>query len=307
MPEGHTIHRHARIHTEDLGGQRLAVSSPQGWASDAAEAVDGKLLTGVDAYGKHLLYRFEDELSVHVHLGLFGRFRRFELPGPPTRETTRLRLTGERRGIDLAGAVISQLIDPAEEDELMARLGPDPLRPHSRADRMRSALARRKGPIGAALLDQSVVAGLGNVYRAEILFACGIDPRREARSLSDDEVDAIWKTSKKMLRDGERSGKIVTVPRREAGGPPSKLTGKDRHQVYKREHCRRCGTADRERRDGRPHDVLVPRRPAGLANAVVWMDPHQEGQTTPPWMDPHQEGQTTPPRSRAGSVGHGAT
>ena len=98
--------------------------------------------------------------------------------------------------MDLAGAVISQLIDPAEEDELMARLGPDPLRRHARADRMRTALARRKGPIGAALLDQSVIAGLGNVYRAEILFACGIDPLREARSLTDDEVDAD-------LEDGE--------------------------------------------------------------------------------------------------------
>ena len=200
------------------------------------------MLETVDAYGKHLLYRFEDDLSVHVHLGLFGGFRRYKLPGPPARETTRLRFTGDERGMDLAGAVISQLIDPAEEDALMARLGPDPLRRHARADRMRTALARRKAPIGAALLDQSVIAGLGNVYRAEILFACGIDPLRESRSLSDDEVTQIWKTAKKMLAEGERSGKIVTVPRREAGGPPSKLTGKDRHQVYKRERCRRCGT-----------------------------------------------------------------
>ena len=242
MPEGHTIHRHARIHTAELGGQRLQVTSPQGWASDAAEAVDGKVLQHVDAYGKHLLYRFEDDLSVHVHLGLFGGFRRYKLPGPPARETTRLRFIGDERGMDLAGAVISQLIDPAEEDELMARLGPDPLRRHARADRMRAALARRKAPVGAALLDQSVIAGLGNVYRAEILFACGIDPRRPANELAPEEVDAIWKTAKKMLAEGERSGKIVTVPRREAGGPPSKLTGKDRHQVYKREECRRCGT-----------------------------------------------------------------
>ncbi len=230
------------MHTAELGGQRLAVSSPQGWASDAAEAVDGKVLTHVDAYGKHLLYRFEDDLSVHVHLGLFGGFRRYKLPGPPARDTTRLRFIGDERGMDLAGAVISQLIDPAEEDELMARLGPDPLRRHARADRMRAALARRKGPIAGALLDQSVIAGLGNVYRAEILFACGIDPLREARSLTGDEVAAVWKTSKKMLAEGEKSGKIVTVPRSEAGKPPSKLTGKDRHQVYKRERCRRCGT-----------------------------------------------------------------
>ena len=242
MPEGHTIHRHARTHTTELGGQRLAVSSPQGWASEAAEAVDGKVLDHVDAYGKHLLYRFEDDLTVHVHLGLFGGFRRYKLPGPPARETTRLRFLGEERGMDLAGAVISQLIDPAEEDELMARLGPDPLRRHARADRMRTALARRKAPVGAALLDQSVIAGLGNIYRAEILFACGIDPHREARSLSAEETAAIWKTSKAMLTAGVKTGKTVTVPRAEAGKPLAKLTGTDRHQVYKREHCRRCGT-----------------------------------------------------------------
>ncbi len=242
MPEGHTIHRHARIHTDELGGQRLAVSSPQGWASDAADAVDGKVLTKVDAYGKHLLYRFEDDLSVHVHLGLFGKFRRYKLPGPPARETTRLRFIGDERGMDLAGAVVSQLIDPPEEEELMARLGPDPLRRHARADRMRSALANRKMPIGAALLDQSVIAGLGNIYRAEILFACGIEPHRESRSLAAGEVDAIWATAKKMLAYGERTGKIVTVPRAEAAGPLAKLTGTDRHQVYKRERCNRCGT-----------------------------------------------------------------
>ena len=242
MPEGHTIHRHARIHTEELGGQRLAVSSPQGWASEAAEAVDGTVLERVDAHGKHLLYRFEDDLTVHVHLGLFGKFRRYELPGPPARDTTRLRFIGEERGMDLAGAMISRLIDPAAEDELMARLGPDPLRPRTRVNRLRTALAARRIPVGSALLDQSVIAGLGNIYRAEILFACGIDPHRESRSLSDEEVDAIWSVSKKMLREGEKSGKIITVDRADAAGPLSKLTGRDRHYVYKREHCQRCGT-----------------------------------------------------------------
>ena len=148
--------------------------------------------------------------------------------------------------MDLAGAVISQLIDPAEEDELMARLGPDPLRRHARADRMRTALSRRKIPVGAALLDQSVIAGLGNIYRAEILFACGIDPHRESRSLSDDEVDAIWATSKKMLAYGEKTGKIVTVPR--ARGRRAAVEA-DRHATATRctsaSTASRCGTAVR--------------------------------------------------------------
>ena len=184
MPEGHTIHRHARMHTEELGGQRLAVSSPQGWASDAAEAVDGKVLERVDAYGKHLLYRFEDDLSVHVHLGLFGKFRRYKLPGPPARDTTRLRFIGEERGMDLAGAVISQLIAPARGGRADGAAGPRPAAPARARRPLRTALSRRTIPVGSALLDQSVIAGLGNIYRAEILFACGIHPHRESRSLS---------------------------------------------------------------------------------------------------------------------------
>ena len=90
-----------------------------------------------------------------------------------------------------------------------------------------------------------MIAGLGNIYRAEILFACGIEPHRESRSLDADEVAAVWATAKKMLAYGEKTGKIVTVPRAEAAGPLAKLTGTDRHQVYKREHCNRCGTAVR--------------------------------------------------------------
>lgn len=226
----------------DLGGHALTVTSPQGWAADAAAEVDGRVLERIDAHGKHLLYRFEGALALHAHLGLFGKFRRWTDPAPPPRDTTRLRLDGGHVGFDLAGATASELMSEDAEAALLARLGPDPLRRDAVPARAREALARRRIGIGAALMDQKVIAGIGNVYRAEILFACGIDPLREARSITDEEFECLWTTTVAFLRSGARSGRIVTVSKEEAGGrPPSRLTGEDRVQVYRRERCRRCG------------------------------------------------------------------
>ena len=247
MPEGHTIHRYARLHRKALGGTALRVTSPQGRAEEAAAAVDGCELMRADAYGKHLFYRFSGGASIHVHLGLFGRFRTHRSPVPPPRGAVRLRFDAGDRAVDLSGATASTLIDPEVETALLARLGPDPLRPDADPERAWSALKRRRTPIAAALLDQSVIAGIGNVYRAEILFACGIRPSLPAKNLSRPRFDALWETTRGMLRAGERSGRIVTVPASEAGGAPSKLKGRERVQVYRRERCRRCGTSVRSR------------------------------------------------------------
>ena len=79
MPEGHTIHRAARDQRPMLAGKVLDVSSPQGRFLEGAARLDGRRCTAIDAYGKHLLYRFDD-LSLHIHLGLFGRFRAVKRP-----------------------------------------------------------------------------------------------------------------------------------------------------------------------------------------------------------------------------------
>ncbi len=247
MPEGHTIHRYARLHTKALAGETLRVTSPQGWAEEAADAVDGRELELADAYGKHLFYRFDNGASIHVHLGLFGRFRTHKTPVPPPRGAVRLRFHTGDRAVDLSGATASELMSTEAEARLLARLGPDPLRPDADPERAWAALKRRRIPISAAILDQSVIAGIGNVYRAEVLFACGIRPSLPAKSLSRPRFDGVWETTRAMLRAGERSGRIVTVPASEAGGAPSKLTGRDRVQVYKRTHCRRCGTPVRSK------------------------------------------------------------
>ena len=138
MPEGHTIHRLARRQAADLAGQVVHVTSPQAAsgstvraaaaaAGRAARALDGRRLERIDAYGKHLLHRYEEGLTLHVHLGLFGRFvRRPDPDRVPARETCRLRIRGDVVAWDLSGAVASKLLEPPEEDELLARLGPDP-------------------------------------------------------------------------------------------------------------------------------------------------------------------------------------
>jgi len=241
MPEGHTNHRHARLQTADLGGRELRVSSPQGWASEAATALDGRRLQRIDAYGKHMLYRFEDAPPLHVHLGLFGRFRTWTAPSPEPTPTTRLRLDAGERGVDLSGATASATITETEEQTLLARLGPDPLRTDADPELARAALERRRIPLAAALLDQRVIAGIGNVYRAEILFACGLDPMLPSRDLRREDFDRLWSATRRLMRAGERSGRIVTVPGDEAGGRPSKLRGREAVQVYRRETCRRCG------------------------------------------------------------------
>jgi formamidopyrimidine-DNA glycosylase len=104
------------------------------------------------------------------------------------------------------------------------------------------ALNRTTKPIGAVLLDQRVIAGIGNVYRAEILFVCGIRPTRPASSLDPSEVDQLWSETVRLMRIGLRMGVIVTTDPVEIGRSRGRMGADDRLYVYHREHCRRCGT-----------------------------------------------------------------
>lgn len=241
MPEGHTIHRLARDHLRWFGGERLEVDSPQGRAAEVASAVSGLRLEGTDAYGKHLFHHWEGGQSVHIHLGLFGRFRRFVNPPPEPTPTKRLRLLGETHSLVLSGATACRLLDADAEAALLARLGPDPLRADADPERALAALARRRIPIAAALLDQRVIAGLGNVYRAEALNVIGADPLMPARDLGPERFWGLWAVTGQMLADGVREGRIVT---RRDGPRPYSRTPRDRATwVYGQTHCGRCGTA----------------------------------------------------------------
>lgn len=191
MPEGHTLARIARDQTKMLAGQVVRVSSPQGRFPDAA-LIDGQVLQTVESYGKHLFYWWANGLVGHVHLGLFGKFRVNVGPEmPDVIGQVRMRMSTDRGTIDLAGPTDCSVGSADVRDAIIARLGPDPLRRGAKPDAFVSRIQKSAQPIGALLLDQKVLAGVGNVYRAEALFVNGIHPSRPGRSCSTDELMAL--------------------------------------------------------------------------------------------------------------------
>lgn len=241
MPEGHTVHRIARDHTNWLVGGRVRATSPQGRFAAAACRIDGRELTNVDAYGKHLFYEFDDASIVHVHLGLFGRFRvhREEVPAP--RDAVRLRLRGEQRTIDLSGPTVCELTERAALAPLFARLGPDPLRADAEPERAWAKISRSRAPIGALLLNQSVIAGLGNIYRAEILHILEIHPQRPGNAITRAQFERIWSLAVQLLEVGVKYNRIITADPLTLGKPYSRFKREERLLIYQRPECPRCG------------------------------------------------------------------
>ena len=241
MPEGHTIHRMAKDHASWFAGGPVAVSSPQGRFTGAPE-VDGVPMTGTDAWGKHLFHDYEDGRSVHVHLGLFGRFFNRGVPPPEPRGEVRMRLVNGGHCLDLHGPITCELLTPGEKEDVVADLGPDPLRSDADPELAWEALQRRRVGIGRALMDQAVLAGVGNVYRAEVLFVHGIHPEVPSPDITRDQFDAIWDTLVEWLALGVRMKRIVTTDPDEIGRPRSRMRRAERVYVYKQDHCKRCGT-----------------------------------------------------------------
>ncbi|MFM7069056.1 MAG: Fpg/Nei family DNA glycosylase [Actinomycetes bacterium] len=243
MPEGHTIHRLARDLNGSLRAARVRAWSPQGRFHEGAAAIDGRPLVNATAWGKYLFCDFGTDQLLHVHLGLIGKFRDRGAPAPEVVGEIRLRLESPTATWDLSGPTRCALIDPAEHDRITAALGADPLQRRPDVARARAKFAATDRAVGAVLLDQSVIAGIGNVYRAEILFLCGVHPARPARSVSDAEFDLLWSETVRLMRIGVRLGRIVTTDPAEIGRPRSRMTQHDRLYVYHQERCRRCGEA----------------------------------------------------------------
>lgn len=222
-------------------GHALTTDVVQDRFAASAARLDGQVLTDVEAWGKHLFQTWESGEVVHVHLGLFGKWRRQGSPPPPMRGAVRLRLVGPERCWDLAGATACELLSPDEQDAIVARLGPDPLRSDADPAHFLDRLARSRAPVGTLLLDQSAVAGIGNLYRAEILFLQGVHPERPACELRDQERQGIWSETVHQLRLGFRRGKIITRRADEVERPVSRLPRGEAHYVYHRSTCRVCG------------------------------------------------------------------
>jgi endonuclease-8 len=256
MPEGHTLRRLADELAAAFVGRTVRVSSPQGRFAADAEQVDGSRLLGADSAGKHLFVELDGERFIHVHLGLIGSFDVHagveEVPDPVGQ--VRLRLVtaeaGDPRGTsyaDLRGAILCDLVGPDRRDEILGRLGPDPLRPDADPDLAWRRISRSNRSIGDLLMDQSVLAGVGNVYRAEVLFRHRIHPLRPGNTLRISQWRAIWADLVELMGEGVRTGRIDTVrPEHtpEAMGRPPR---QDRHgsevYVYRRtgQPCLVCG------------------------------------------------------------------
>lgn len=243
MPEGHTIHRSARDIRRAFVGRPVAVTSPQGRFTHGASIVDGRALLAAEAHGKHL-FLFFGTSWVHVHLGLFGRITRGVGPAPAPTGAVRLRLQSDENYLDVRGPTVCALLDDAAKDVLQARLGADPLRRDARPDVAYATIRRRRRPVGALLLDQAVVAGVGNVYRAELLHRAAISPFRPGSELSEAAWVGLWDDAVSLMRAGVRSGRIVTTERHHRERPAGRARRLDAHYVYKRAGlaCRRCGT-----------------------------------------------------------------
>jgi endonuclease VIII len=240
MPEGHTIHRLARDHAAWFAGAAVRVSSPQGRFAAAAARLDGRRFEGAEAYGKHLFHRYDGTGTVHVHLGLFGKVTTHRLPAPAPRDTVRYRIVGADRAIDLVGATACELLGPEEVEALLERLGPDPLREDADPERAWQALRRRSVGIGRALMDQRVLAGVGNVYRAELLFVHGVHPELPAKQLPRERWDAMWATLVRWMRQGVEEQRIITVDPAEVGRARHELTRDEATYVYRSDRCGRC-------------------------------------------------------------------
>lgn len=240
MPEGHTLHRLALDHTRDLRNLLVQVSSPQG-RFECAALVDGTKFLRAEAHGKHLFHRYAGARVVHIHLGLFGKFRRHPGREPIPRETVRMRIVraSPLLTLDLTGPTACGLLTRAEERALRARLGEDPLQPDADPGRVWEKLRKRKGPLGVALMDQSLIAGVGNVYRAEALFVHRLHPLLPSNALTRPQFDALWSWLVEALARGVRDRTIITVPAA-MDRPRFRLPRSERVHVYKAEACPSC-------------------------------------------------------------------
>ena len=221
MPEGDAIHR-AALRLQPLVGQRIEAQAihPRARATRVAEAIDGRVLEALDAHGKNLLFRFEGDIVLRSHLRMSGRWS--------------LRPRGEeRRGLPwlvLRGDDVEGVLWNGPVLELhtrnVANLGPDILAQPPQIDAMLARLRASDGTrwLGEALLDQRIVAGVGNMWLAESLWEAELSPWRRVRDVSEEERRRALETAARLMRsalDGRR------LP----------------HRVYRRVgmRCPRCG------------------------------------------------------------------
>lgn len=252
MVEGHGVHRTASAARKKLKGKRFKASSPNGRFTEGAKAVDGKNLTRVEAIGKNLFLFFsgsegEELVVVHIHFGMAGRCRIAALPGPAATNTTRLELRNDEHDLVVhVSAMTVQFAGIELYEKKYRALGPDPLRDDADPERLWRSLRKSKKSVGEVLMAQELIAGVGNIYRAEILFKARLHPEQPASTLSRPAFLCMWRHSVELLQRGFLTGSILTVDEKDAErlGPPW-----TRRYIYNQSHCGECGNRARSWQD----------------------------------------------------------
>jgi endonuclease VIII len=240
MPEGDTIHHAAgrlREVLQDRVPKEILMPHPRHAGSPWPQRLRGRAVRAVDAHGKHLFLRFEGDLTLHSHLrmtGQWGVYREGTRWGrAPRRAWLVLRSEGWEV-VEFDGPVLELLSEARiRSDRHLAALGQDVLGESFDMDRFIARLRADdpRRPIGDALLDQQTVAGIGNLWKAEVCFATGIDPWRKLGEVGDEEAARLVSTARELMRQPARDG-FSARPR----------------AVYGRaaQPCPRCGTIIRQ-------------------------------------------------------------
>jgi len=230
MAEGDTILRAARRIEAGVGGQevRVRAGNPRGRAA-GVERLDGRRLERVDSHGKHLLLHF-DELVLHSHLGMSGSWHLYRAEAPwskPASAAWAILRGEENEAVQFGGPTLRILTTgQLRSDPALARLGPDILAPSF--DAAAAARAFRASPeqeLGDALLDQRLVAGIGNIFKSEACFAARTSPWQPIGKISDDELCHTLEAARRLMRESVANGRPDRAVYRRAGHP-----------------CLRCGT-----------------------------------------------------------------
>ncbi len=273
MPEGNEVHRWAERHTEAFEGKKLHVEGPNGRFKDAA-ALEGRKVERVLAVGKHLGYDFGKDRILHVHLGRYGDWTEGQMPLAEVRGMLRLRMwrigakpvkraaepvrrhytSDDGSGnlepakvdwVELRGPTNCSVYTQAKWEVLLKRLGPDPLN-GDKPDEAFEKIARSKKPIGVLLMEQDVMAGIGNIYRAELLFRARLSPFVIGAEVPAATLKAIWKDAIPLMKTGMVDRRIVTTLPKDRPHKDERLPLKQEvHYVYRRngKPCWVCGTA----------------------------------------------------------------
>ena len=248
MPEGDTVHKlSVRLHAALAGARARSVDVPACYAP----ALSGRRFLGVDCRGKHLFIRFDNALAVRVHLGMYGSWHRYA-PGEPWKKPARqarLVFRTEKAVLVCFNAREVALLrdEGLAERDLAHRLGPDLLDPQAGLEAIQARVRQLAGPgtpLADVLLDQRIAAGIGNVYKSEVLCLEGVYPLALLGQVDDERLDALYARAADLLRRNLGGGPRATRP----GGE-----GRERLWVYRRagRPCLRCGTKVQLTRWGR--------------------------------------------------------